>query len=125
MKTRLGKSLVTILLILSIGGHWALLQGVAWVSMVIDYSKAAPVLVAVSKTFDGKHPCKLCKLVKKGKASDSKREAIKVKTKIDFWMPLREADAPTLDVVSSAFFAPASAFHSRSDSPPVPPPRFS
>ena len=30
---------------------------------------------ALSKTFDGKHPCKLCKLVKEGKKSESKSEA--------------------------------------------------
>jgi hypothetical protein len=122
---RLGKSLVAILLILSIGGHWALLQGVAWVTMVVDYSKEAPLSVAVSKTFDGQHPCNLCNLVRHGKDSEKKQEAIKVKTKIDFWMPLQPVTLEPLALAPCDFAAFAADIPVRSNSPPVPPPRFS
>jgi hypothetical protein len=117
--------LLTMLLIASIGGHWALLQSVAWVSMVIDYSKEAPISIAVSKTFDGKHPCNLCKLVKSGKASEKRQEAIKVKSKIDFWMPLQSFIDPSLDFAQIDFIAFDSSFKTRGDRPPVPPPRLS
>lgn len=125
MSNRLDKSLVAILLIISIGGHWAILQSLAWASMVIDYSKDSSLSVAVAKTFDGKHPCNLCKLVKTGKASESKQEMIKVKTKIDFWMPLQELPAPDIIVEANEFAPFALAVQTRGDSPPVPPPRFS
>jgi hypothetical protein len=62
-------------LVLSIGGHWAVLQSLAWVGMAVSYSQQEPVADALAKTFDGKHPCRLCKLVREGKTSESKQEA--------------------------------------------------
>lgn len=50
-------------LFLSAGGHIALLQGVAWATMIRDYSCTGSVTAAVEKTFDGKHPCPLCKKI--------------------------------------------------------------
>ena len=44
------------------GGHWAVLQSVAWVEMLHDYAqKTGSVAVAVEQTFDGAHPCELCR----------------------------------------------------------------
>ena len=39
------------------GGHWAMLQSVAWAGMVKDFSRTGTIAEAVTKTFDGKHPC--------------------------------------------------------------------
>jgi hypothetical protein len=55
--------LIIFALLLSIGGHWALLQTAAWAGMVVSYSQEGTFAEALSKTFDGKHPCKLCKIV--------------------------------------------------------------
>src|SRR5258708_6190788 len=38
------------------GGHWAVLQTVAWAQMLRDYSKDATVTEAVAKTFSGDAP---------------------------------------------------------------------
>ncbi len=54
--------------------HWTLLQTVAWTGMVISYSHRAPLREALSKTFDGKHPCALCKAIQKGRAEEQKRD---------------------------------------------------
>jgi hypothetical protein len=54
---------ITLALLLGVilaGGHLALLQGVAWASMLISRASTAPLAVAVSTTFDGKHPCAIC-----------------------------------------------------------------
>lgn len=59
----------TLLLVIA-GGHWGMLQLVAWTSMVIDFSREAPVATAVSMTFDGHNPCLLCKTVERGLADD-------------------------------------------------------
>ena len=67
-----------------IGGHWALLQSAAWLGMAVNYSKHESVGVALEKTFDGKHPCKLCKLVRAGKASEKKHDLQKLEIKFDF-----------------------------------------
>jgi hypothetical protein len=114
---------VAILLIVSVGGHWAFLQSVAWVTMVIDYSKDAPISVAVSKTFDGKHPCNFCHMVKRGQESEKKQDAIKVKTKVDCWMLARAVSLPEADLVREPFPSPISLSGTRCESPPVPPPR--
>jgi hypothetical protein len=115
---------VAVLLIFSIGGHWALLQSVAWVSMVLDFSKEAPLEVAVSKTFDGKHPCHICTFVKKGKESEQKRDMVKVKAKLDFWVPTREIVLPLPAVESDLLFASKFSLRSWLDGPPSPPPRW-
>ena len=53
MRHRLFKWLVAGLLILTIGGHWAVLQSVAWVGMAVSYSQNASFKEALQKTFDG------------------------------------------------------------------------
>ena len=123
MSIRLGKSLVAILLIITIGGHWALLQSIAWVSMVVDYAKEAPIAVAIARTFDGKHPCNICKFVKQGKETEKSQEAIKVKTKLDLWIPISQVTLPEANLAFVDFVPFDSLPLTRTDSPPVPPPR--
>ncbi len=123
MRSRLGKTLVAVLLIVSIGGHWAFLQSVAWVTMVVDFSKEASLSVAVSKTFDGKHPCQLCQLVKRGKQSEKKREAIKAKAKTDYWICEREVFLPGIELARVDFVPFNFSLKGRGDSPPIPPPK--
>jgi hypothetical protein len=123
VRTRLAKSLIAVLLIVSIGGHWAFLQSVAWVSMVIDYSKDAPISVAVSKTFDGKHPCNLCKIVKHGQETEKKQDAIKIKTKPDVWLLASAVTLPDTDLVQEPYLALVCISSSIAETPPLPPPR--
>ena len=61
-------------LVTSVGLHWAVLQSAAWVTMMVTYSKDATVVEALEKTFDGEHPCPLCKVVEKGAAADGKND---------------------------------------------------
>ena len=50
-----------------VGGHWAVLQATAWVSMLVKYSESEGVEVGITKTFDGKHPCDFCLSIAKNK----------------------------------------------------------
>jgi hypothetical protein len=59
----------------SLGGHWIVLQSVAWTTMVFTNAKHANLSQALEKTFDGNHPCPLCKCIEKGRASEKKPEA--------------------------------------------------
>src|SRR3954471_21635395 len=70
-------------LCLSIGLHWIALQSLAWTTMVIDYSKRAPLCRAIAQTFDGKHPCSLCHAVNKGESSKKKQDVQSSMLKID------------------------------------------
>ncbi|MEO7678254.1 MAG: hypothetical protein ABIV39_15965 [Verrucomicrobiota bacterium] len=87
---RFGKWLLICALVGSIGGQWAVLQVVAWTGMTLSYSKQESFSAALSKTFDGKHPCKLCKMVRAGKKAQNDSEA--------------KLDTKKLDSIATPFF---------------------
>jgi hypothetical protein len=58
--------LVVAALCLSLGVHWALLQSLAWTGMLLSWSQEVSLVEAVKNTFDGEHPCPLCKAVESG-----------------------------------------------------------
>ena len=121
---RLPRILIALALASTIGLHWAFLQTVAWAGMIVSYAQEAPLSEAVVKTFDGEHPCKLCKQIARGKQSEKKPEYKFELGKLEF------PYAP----VAFIFRAP-SAFrevrpgHDTADllthAPPLPPPRIS
>jgi len=67
----------------AIGLHWVALQSLAWTTMIIDYSKRAPLRQAITQTFDGGHPCSLCHAVSTGKNSEKKSDLQSPTPKID------------------------------------------
>lgn len=110
------------LLVVMLGGQWVLLQGVAWTGMLIDYSRNASVATAICKTFDGKHPCPLCKAIAAGKKSEQKNSSALTTQRWEY--PPMAGDASLIAVVRFPLFAhsnksAAAAFQR----PPVPPPR--
>jgi hypothetical protein len=76
--------LVALTLSLSLGLHWTVLQSVAWMGMIVAYSQNDGLTGALVKTFDGKHPCQICKIVKEGKRSEKKQEVLPLHVKFDF-----------------------------------------
>jgi len=72
---------ISLALFLIVGGPWAVLQTVAWTKMVIDYSAKSSVTEAFSKTFDGNHPCGLCKKITKAKEGEKKSPLVIVPSK--------------------------------------------
>jgi hypothetical protein len=63
-------------LMVSIGLHTVVIQSAAWAGMLVSYSlEKGSVAQAVSETFDGAHPCPLCKLAKttEGTPADEKQ----------------------------------------------------
>lgn len=124
MTVLLGRWLVVIALVLSTGGHWALLQVCAWTGMVVSYSQSATISEAISMTFDGEHPCKLCKVVKQGrKAEQEKPATLKVETKFDLFF-----DAQSVTVLAPLFLRDNTRISSdvplRHDPPLLRPPIF-
>ena len=55
--------LIVAILCATIGLHWIALQSIAWGMMIVSYSQSCSLSAAVAKTFDGEHPCDLCKRV--------------------------------------------------------------
>jgi hypothetical protein len=122
MRTKIARAIVVFALVCAIGGHWAILQSVAWVNMVVDFSQTSTLGSAITKTFDGKHPCALCKAVQEGKASEGNQTSLKVETKLDFWLAsaslLLEPPLPFV-VLPGKSSTPLL----RPETPPTPPPR--
>src|SRR5260221_14675984 len=58
------------------GGHWAILQTGAWVGMVVAYSRDGDVSTAISRTFDGKHPGRLCFAGQDGRKQEEKKAPV-------------------------------------------------
>ena len=116
-----GKWFMVLSLCAAVGLHWAALQSVAWVGMLINYSRAGSLTSAVEKTFDGTHPCPLCKAINKA-AQGGGKQNVQLGGKIDMDNPARTALLiPPLHAFSWPAFAPErSGF---SPEPIVPPPR--
>ncbi len=109
-------------LVLTTGLHWAALQTVAWTTMLANNLCSQSVGEAVSNTFDGEHPCSLCKAIAAAKKSQQKSEAVVSVLKMEF-PPAPEnfvliSPAP-LSVFSLAPLSADSSFQK----PPLPPPR--
>lgn len=125
MHLPLVRHLVVTALLFSIGGHWVVLQSAAWTGMLVKFALQESVASALTKTFDGQHPCSLCKVVEHGtkspaKAPQRRSDAIK---KLNLFTeaqaepaipPFLRLPAPSLDGRNGA---------ARPEDPPVPPPR--
>ena len=106
----------------AIGLHWVALQSIAWATMIIDYSKRAPLCRAITQTFDGAHPCSLCHVVSKAKTSEKNRDFQSPTPKIDMiCAPL--ANRIVRIFVPFQYAADHSFSFEFGHSPPVPPPR--
>ncbi len=118
----LSRALVVFALCLSIGAHWATLQSVAWAGMLVQYSQHTSLAQAVAETFDGQHPCGLCKAIAGAQHSQKKSDIAPLTIKPDL---ICATQAHTLlPRGSDISFAPFTATtRQRVFSPPVPPPR--
>lgn len=65
----------------------ALLQTIAWGNMLVDFSSKGSFSEAVDKTFDGEHPCPLCKAVRKSKSEEDKKPVLKSEMKWEVALP--------------------------------------
>jgi hypothetical protein len=106
------------------GGHWAALQGVAWVTMLVDHSREGSVVEAVSKTFDGQHPCPLCLAVADGQEEEreQKDSLIDLSAK---WVATLVSEMPAAKMTSAdlTYFPLTASEQSVSLLQPSPPPR--
>jgi len=120
---RVVKAIAVVVLTLSLGLQWALLQSVAWAGMVVRYSQEGSLSSALAKTFDGRHACKLCRIVQAGRSAE-KTPVVELKlTKFEACAPvlLTTVLAETTEVILAERDLPILT--SRSDAPPLPPPR--
>jgi hypothetical protein len=116
------KFLVIAALVLTTGAQWTVLQSVAWVGMIVRYSETAPLKVALADTFDGKHPCCLCKAIAAAKKAGQKSAIVPATHRLEF-PPFKEG---FVLAVPSRFqlLRPTNSFaDSLTHKPLAPPPR--
>jgi hypothetical protein len=119
---RFGHVLLIIALLGATGAHWAVMQSVAWATMLADNAHTASLTQALEKTFDGKHPCALCKQISRGKQSERKSDFQSDLKKLEFlndplafWLRSPEH----FDLLPESNIPAAGLM----EQPPVPPPR--
>ncbi|MGV3659190.1 MAG: hypothetical protein ACO1TE_03375 [Prosthecobacter sp.] len=121
---RIARLMVVGMICLSLGMHWALLQGIAWAGMLISFAREGAVIEAVEKTFDGQHGCALCQKVKEGRDSDQNqpKQTGKPLTKIEaVLVEMCRLVAPPAEQMS--FAATRETMEQRNELPETPPPR--
>jgi hypothetical protein len=85
MRSRFGIFFGALALLQILGGHWALLQTTAWVGMIVQYSQRAGLTAGLAQTFDGEHPCSVCKAIQHGKKQEQKKTPLlQVELKKDY-----------------------------------------
>jgi hypothetical protein len=106
----------------SIGLHWAFLQSFAWTTMLVDNLATTSFSAALQRTFDGKHPCALCKAVAEGKKSEKKADTL---LRLKKFEGMRASVALALSPPASfpPIAAPNASLEAFSHAPPTPPPR--
>jgi hypothetical protein len=119
---RVGRVITIFALCCAIGLPWMVLQSVAWTTMVIEYSKRAPLRQAITQTFDGMHPCSLCHAVNTGTNSEKKSDLQSPSAKIDMICAAR-AICLLPPLRPFEFTVTNFSLTERWHSPPVPPPR--
>jgi hypothetical protein len=106
----------------SVGLHWSFLQSLAWTTMLVDNLTTTSFSGAVQRTFDGKHPCALCKAIAKGRNAEKKPDTL---LSIKKFEALNQA--VTIFVSPPASFplieAQETSFAALAHAPPTPPPR--
>jgi hypothetical protein len=118
---RLARILTLIALLQICGGHWGVLQTVAWTKMVAGYLQEQSSLPeALEKTFNGRNPCSLCKAVSEGRSEEKQQDS--PKTVLKFEAILQAANC--LPLPAEGVFRYSSKEHRapRLNYPPVAPP---
>ncbi len=123
--SKLSKIVTVLVLVLTLGLHWAFLQSVAWVSMIVKYSQQYPLRQAIVMTFDGQHPCSICVCVSQGRQQEQRQSQEQNLTivKIES-VPVEPSVFTFLPPVPEPLWPPGLVRSRPAEAPPYPPPRF-
>jgi hypothetical protein len=119
---RFGNLMLCIALFCAIGGHWVVLQSVAWTTMLADHARSESLGTAVHDTFDGQHPCRLCCQIARARQAERKTDLQISLKQLEF---LSDKTGFVVCRPSQFRLLPALDFEAQllSHAPPTPPPR--
>ncbi len=122
---RFGRLLCILVCIHLVGGQWAVLQTAAWAGMLADYGSTYGIRKAVKMTFDGEHPCPMCRKIRADKEREPRPDlpggTLEKLAKKDPGLPSSELPAlgaPAFSLLETHFFHVAG--ESRREAPPRP-----
>ena len=123
MLRKISRLFLILALLATVGGHWFVFQSVAWATMLVDNLQTGSLSEAVTRTFGGDHPCRMCKQITEQRKSEKQPDAPAPE--------LRRLEF-VLQPAVFTFTAPqlfwfqtddAAHFNTRPSPPPLPPPR--
>lgn len=120
---RVARYLFALSLAVTLGLHWTALQSIAWASMLARHLVEAPLSTALTKTFDGKHPCRLCLAVAEGRRSQQPADELGSTYRPDLCLFAAEPMVVLVPANSCTAFGSPSLAPARTETPPRPPPR--
>ncbi len=119
---RCGNYLLILALLGATGGHWAMLQTIAWGGMLVENLQTDSWRTALGKTFDGKHPCQMCQQIKAGKKTEKKSPLVELDKQLKLF-----CEKQSFILIAPARFELTDAakpnYRSHLLRPPKPPPR--
>lgn len=101
------------------------LQVSAWTSMVIARAPEMGLAAAVGTTFDGRHPCRMCKAVAEGQQEDAEKTGVMVNgivKELKLVAFVRCEVPPCADLGEVRWPEPLPVLVRGSEPPPTPPP---
>lgn len=124
MTMRIGRTLALIALLNFAGAHWIILQSIAWSGMLAKQARHSHLAEAVQKTFDGAHPCSLCKGISRAQEKERKPP---VRAEFHNFPLLQTSDGIAVATLefSTALMEKTVLIPVRSRRPDHPPPRVS
>ena len=109
-------------LLANCGGHWLVLQSVAWTTMLVENARQGSFVQAVQVTFDGAHPCGMCVRIAEGRKNEKPQDAPLLVAKVElFYEPAAIVLRPPL--ASDELAAHVNTAAPRSSPPLLRPPR--
>lgn len=92
--------------------------------MIVSYSRDASLREAISMTFDGEHPCSLCKVIKQGRSEEKQQDQQQVKPGTKLELGLVWQTTPfNFACLRESIPSPDSQALSWREAPPKPRPR--
>lgn len=110
-------------LLCSLDAHLPVLQVVAWTGMIASSARQDGLAEAIRDTFDGQHPCRLCRAIEREQHQPS--ESLKAAPVMpNDALPVARSDFTVAPPATRLAFAPSPESADAACFPPdVPPPR--
>ena len=122
MRSRFSIFFGALALLQIVGGHWALFQTGAWVGMIVQYSQRDGLTAGLTQTFDGDHPCSMCKAIQDGKKQEQKAPLLQAEVKKDCLAPWNRFQV-SQEWVKVKYFESGEQIEDVAFEPALPPPR--